>query len=113
LSTVQRFAYNHRMQCPQCGYQLGETELLSQSAVILGRRGTGAAKSRDPTKMREAGRLGGRATAMNRRTRPTGAKSKRNENHGSAGSVFPGRRAALKTERVKAAAGVFAPGGRP
>ena len=70
-----------RMQCPQCGYQLSETELLRESAAVLGRRGRGAAKSRDPAKMREAGRLGGRARARNRRAKATGAKGKRSKSH--------------------------------
>jgi hypothetical protein len=68
------------MQCPQCGYQLSETELLRESAAVLGRRGTGAAKSRDPAKMREAGRLGGRATARNR-AKEAGAKGQRSKSH--------------------------------
>jgi hypothetical protein len=53
---VPLFAYNHRMQCPRCDYQLSKTELLRESAAAQGRRGRGTAKSRDPAKMREAGR---------------------------------------------------------
>lgn len=61
------------MQCPKCGrklseddiLRLGEKAILKLSAAILGRRGTGAAKSRGSEKMREVGRLGGLAKARN------------------------------------------------
>jgi len=52
------------MQCPKCGHRFSDTEILRESAAIQGRKGTGAAKARDPEKMRAAGRLGGLAKAQ-------------------------------------------------
>ena len=54
------------MRCPACGYLITDTEILREAGAIQGRKGTGAAKARDSAKMREAGRLGGLATARKR-----------------------------------------------
>ena len=54
------------MECPKCGHKFTDDEIVRESAAIQGRRGTGAAKSRDSDKMRDAGRLGGLAKARNR-----------------------------------------------
>jgi hypothetical protein len=57
------------MKCPHCKHSIldeealmmiSEAAILRKSASILGARGRGKAKSRDPEKMRQAGRLGGR-----------------------------------------------------
>jgi len=58
--------YTISMQCPRCGFQIADHVILRESAAIRGRKGRGAAKSRDPEKMREAGRLGGLAKARNK-----------------------------------------------
>jgi len=54
------------MQCPECGHQFSDVEILRESAAIQGRKGIGASKARNSEKMRAAGRLGGLATARNR-----------------------------------------------
>lgn len=57
------------MQCPNCQHEIPDKEalemiseklILQRSAAILGSRGRGEAKARDPEKMRAAGKLGGR-----------------------------------------------------
>jgi hypothetical protein len=58
--------YAISMQCPKCGFQIADHLVLRESAAIRGRKGRGAAKSRDPEKMRKAGRLGGLAKARNK-----------------------------------------------
>jgi hypothetical protein len=66
------------MQCPFCKHRIldeealmmiSEAAVLRKSASILGARGRGKAKSRDPEKMRQAGRLGGRPRKKERRQR--------------------------------------------
>ena len=47
------------MKCPHCGFELAEAEILKAAASIIGSRGRGASKSRDPKKMSKAGKLGG------------------------------------------------------
>ena len=54
------------MRCPYCERQIADAVVLREAGAIQGRKGTGAAKARDPEKMREAGRLGGLAKARNR-----------------------------------------------
>jgi general stress protein YciG len=63
------------MQCPECGHQFSDAEILRESAAIQGRKGTGASKARDPEKMRAAGRLGGLAKA--RKLKAEAARRKR------------------------------------
>jgi general stress protein YciG len=57
------------MQCPHCQRvipdkkaleMIPEKLILQRSAAILGSRGRGESKARDPEKMRAAGKLGGR-----------------------------------------------------
>ena len=64
------------MKCPHCRrsildeealMMIPEAAILRKSASILGARGRGKAKSRDPDKMRQAGRLGGRPRKKERR----------------------------------------------
>jgi hypothetical protein len=59
--------YRISMRCPKCGYEIADQQIIREAGAIRGRRGTGAAKARDPGKMREAGRLGGLAKARNLR----------------------------------------------
>jgi general stress protein YciG len=54
------------MQCPKCGYSISDDMIVRENAAIQGRKGGKAAKTRDPEKMRAAGRLGGLARARNR-----------------------------------------------
>jgi general stress protein YciG len=63
LSLGHQLTYYFLMQCPECGHRFSDAEILRESAAIQGRKGTGAAKARDPEKMRAAGRLGGLARA--------------------------------------------------
>lgn len=49
--------------CSQCGYQFADRAILKAAGKVLGARGRGAAKARDPEKMRQAGRKGGLARA--------------------------------------------------
>jgi general stress protein YciG len=63
---VHPLPYTISMQCPRCGFEITDDLVLRESAAIRGRKGRGAAKSRDRLKMREAGRLGGLAKARNR-----------------------------------------------
>jgi len=65
------------MQCPKCGYQIADAEVVKESAAIQGRKGRGAAKARDPETMRQAGRLGGLAKARNRAAAKHGQSKKR------------------------------------
>jgi hypothetical protein len=57
------------MICPHCQRKIADSdalELITEKAIlrksgsIRGARGVGAAKARDPEKMRAAGKLGGR-----------------------------------------------------
>jgi hypothetical protein len=66
------------MKCPHCKHSILDEEalmmipeaaVLRKSASILGARGRGKAKARDPEKMRAAGRLGGRPRKKERRSK--------------------------------------------
>jgi hypothetical protein len=63
------------VRCPKCGHTLSDAAILRESAAIRGRLGFGAAKARDPQKMRAAGRLGGLAKARNRQENLAGIRS--------------------------------------
>jgi general stress protein YciG len=76
LALVHQLPYKFPMQCPKCGYEFTDAEIVRESASIQGRRGIGIAKSRDPEKMREAGRLGGLAKARNRAVAAKAKKQK-------------------------------------
>jgi hypothetical protein len=47
------------MKCPSCNAEIDETVVLRAAASIMGARGRGACKARDPKKMSEAGKKGG------------------------------------------------------
>jgi hypothetical protein len=68
--------YSISMRCPKCGYEIGDDLIVREAGAIRGRKGTGAAKARDPKKMKEAGRLGGLAKARNRAEAERHAKAK-------------------------------------
>ena len=68
--------YRISMRCPKCGYEISDELIVREAGAIRGRKGTGAAKARDPQKMREAGRLGGLAKARNRAEAERRAKAK-------------------------------------
>jgi general stress protein YciG len=76
LCVAWLLGYYGLMQCPKCGHQLSDAEIVREAASIQGRKGGKAAKARDPEKMREAGRLGGLAKARNRAAEAKLAKAK-------------------------------------
>jgi hypothetical protein len=45
--------------CPNCGFEIPSQHFISVAASIMGARGTGASKARDPKKMSRAGKKGG------------------------------------------------------
>jgi hypothetical protein len=47
------------MNCPSCGVFIESDIVINAAASILGARGRGASKARDPKKMSEAGKKGG------------------------------------------------------
>jgi hypothetical protein len=65
------------MQCPKCGHTIPDDMVVSAAASIQGRKGGKAAKTRDPEKMRVAGKLGGLAKARNRAAATKLAKAKK------------------------------------
>jgi hypothetical protein len=73
---IHPLPYTVSMQCPRCGYEITDDLVVRESAAIRGRKGRGPVKSRDPEKMREAGRLGGLAKARNRALAEKQAKAK-------------------------------------
>jgi hypothetical protein len=47
------------MNCPSCNAEIQNALILKAAASIIGARGRGASKARDPKKMSEAGKKGG------------------------------------------------------
>jgi hypothetical protein len=47
------------MNCPSCNVEIQEALILKAAASIIGARGRGASKARDPKKMSAAGKKGG------------------------------------------------------
>jgi hypothetical protein len=47
------------MDCPSCNTKIDDQLVITAAASILGSRGRGACKARDPKKMSEVGKLGG------------------------------------------------------
>jgi len=47
------------MNCPSCGIHIENARVISAAASIIGARGRGASKARDPKKMSAAGKKGG------------------------------------------------------
>jgi hypothetical protein len=47
------------MKCPSCNADIQDDLVLKAAASIMGARGRGACKRRDPKKMSEVGKLGG------------------------------------------------------
>jgi hypothetical protein len=47
------------MNCPSCSAEIQDTLVIKAAASIIGARGRGASKARDPKKMSEAGKKGG------------------------------------------------------
>jgi general stress protein YciG len=47
------------MNCPSCNTPIEDAHILKAAASIMGARGRGDCKARDPKKMSEAGKKGG------------------------------------------------------
>lgn len=47
------------MKCPNCDIEIPNELVVKSAASIIGARGRGAAKARDPKKMSRAGKKGG------------------------------------------------------
>jgi general stress protein YciG len=88
------------MQCPNCQRvipdkkaleMISEKLILQRSAAILGSRGRGESKARDPEKMRAAGKLGGRPP-----------KGEQQNNNARLGGLAKARNRAEAEKRAKA-----------
>jgi hypothetical protein len=60
-----------KMNCPSCKAAIQDTLVIKAAASILGARGRGASKARDPKKMSEVGKLGGWKKGRPRKIRPS------------------------------------------
>jgi hypothetical protein len=59
-STAFVYIINMRnMKCPSCNAEIHDDLIIKVAASIIGARGRGACKARDPKKMSEAGKKGG------------------------------------------------------
>jgi hypothetical protein len=59
-TTVVVYISNTRnMKCPSCNANIDDDLVIKAAASIIGARGRGACKARDPKKMSEAGKKGG------------------------------------------------------
>jgi len=47
------------MRCPNCDIEIADELVIKSAASIIGARGRGASKARDPKKMSRAGKKGG------------------------------------------------------
>ena len=59
-ATVVVYMSNMRnMKCPSCNADIQDDLVIKAATSIIGARGRGACKARDPKKMSEAGKKGG------------------------------------------------------
>jgi hypothetical protein len=59
-----------KMKCPSCNADIQDDLVIKAATSIIGARGRGASKARDPKKMSEAGKKGGWPKGRPRKKHP-------------------------------------------